>query len=197
MDGPFDSFKAKRRWFHTFLPASSENIKFFDILGYSSKTDITTYKDYKKLSFQLRYPLLGGWKSNYILQYTLPTYEYLRSNRKGKYRLKMRIMDHVMNDAIIKDATIKIILPEGVGVVKINYPEQFYKERQDLSFTSLSFSGRPTIVFSGEDLTDYHIISFTITYTDLWLNYYRIPLILVAYLQILFLLIILFRYYKY
>lgn len=148
------------------------------------------------LYFQLRYPLLSGWKSEYNLQYTLPLYEYLKSDYNGKFLLRMRIIDHILNDVVIKNARIKIVLPEGTRIETLNYAGEFYRSNEELSFTSLAFYGRPTVVFSGNTLTKSHIVPFDVVYNISQFQYYRIPLILSGYVQIVFLVAIAIRYFK-
>lgn len=194
---PYDPFQTKRTWFHCHLPASSKDIQFYDILGNNSKTEISLFPDFKTLRFQLRYPLLGGWKGDYILQYNLPTYEYLTTNYNGNFKLEMRVIDHILNDVIIEEASVRIILPEGSRIDQINIPEEFYKKNHELSFTSLVFTGRPTVKFNGNMLTEYHILPFTVYYDLSSIYLYRVPLILAAYIQIAFLIVIVLRYYKF
>ena len=44
--------------------------------------------------------------------YNVPSYEYLY--RSGShFMLKMRVVDHLFDDQVIDELTLKIILPEG------------------------------------------------------------------------------------
>lgn len=196
--GPYDPItNMERKWLHTYLPASSEQINFIDVLGQNTKTKVIPSTDFKSLKFQLRYPLLGGWKSKYTLQYFVPVHEYLKTNNKGEFELKMRVIDHVLNDAVIKSARTRVILPEGSQVRKITVSNMFYKCEQGLSVTSLSYSGRPTVWVFGKMLTENQILPFTISYHVSSMYFYRIPLIFTAFIQALFCIIIWLRYFKY
>ncbi len=59
-----------------------------------------------------RFPLFGGWQTRYYYGYNLPSYEYLY-HHGNNYVLKMRLLDHVVDDQLIKKLTVRIILPEG------------------------------------------------------------------------------------
>ncbi len=100
-------------------------------------------EDAVELDIRPRFPLFGGWKTNYYIGYNLPSYEYLFvsgelslstvseisrnyqysaeivrrwANGKflgNKYVLRMRFIDHIYDNFVIDDFSIKIILPEG------------------------------------------------------------------------------------
>lgn len=61
----------------------------------------------------LRFPLFGGWRTSYIIGYNVPSFEYLY-NKGNEYALKMRVMDHLFDNAVVEKLTTKIILPEMV-----------------------------------------------------------------------------------
>ena len=59
-----------------------------------------------------RFPLFGGWQTRYYIGYNLPSYEYLYHSG-SHFLLSMRVMDHVMDDQLVRDLTLRIVLPEG------------------------------------------------------------------------------------
>ena len=63
----------------------------------------------------LRFPLFGGWKTHYFIGYNVPSYEYLFSSGE-KFALSMRLVDHIFDDMLVEDMTLKVILPEGAKV---------------------------------------------------------------------------------
>lgn len=65
------------------------------------------------------FPLFGGWQTRYYTGYNLPSYEYLYTSG-NQYLLRMRFIDHIFDDQLIKKATVKIILPEGSKYVHCN-----------------------------------------------------------------------------
>lgn len=190
LKGPYEpSFAAKRPWLYTHLPASSEDIKYFDELGNNSKSEVIYYQDHITLKYQARYPLsFGGWKAPYILQYKVPTYEYLQK-RKDLFYLRIRAIDHIVNDGYIEQAVVKILLPEGAVIKKINAPEWF-NVSEEMHFTDLCFFGRETAVLHGKMLMETHIADVSIIYElpDFWLL--ETPILLMMYLLIVFIFII-------
>ena len=69
----------------------------------------------KSIIALLRFPLFGGWKTHYFIGYNVPSYEYLFSSGE-KFTLNMRLVDHIFDDMLVEDMTLKVILPEGAKV---------------------------------------------------------------------------------
>lgn len=179
--------KGSTDWLFTHLPASADNVKFFDIIGNNSKTHLLYYPNYVSLKFQPRYSLLGGWKTNYILQYQVPAYNYLYSTSEDNFALKIRPFDHVLNDKIIEKVNIKIILPEGAKIKQISKVQSLILGEQEVSFLGgLSFTGRPTVVFNGTNLLEHHISDVVIQYYYYSGYLFKSPLIIICYLQAMF-----------
>ena len=64
-----------------------------------------------ELEVRPRFPLFGGWKTNYYIGYNVPSYEYLFASGKD-FLLRMRFLDHIFDNFVVQDMTLKIILPE-------------------------------------------------------------------------------------
>ena len=73
--------------------------------------------DSVEVDLRPRFPLFGGWKTHYLLGYNVPSYEYLYSKGQN-FALQMRILDHIYDDMLVDEFTLKIILPEGSQVKK-------------------------------------------------------------------------------
>lgn len=178
-----------RPWLHTHLPATAEDVKYFDEIGNNSKSHMVYRQDYTTFKHQARYPLLGGWKTTYVLQYTVPTYEYLRQG-SGVFYLRIRAVDHVVDDAFVERALVRVLLPEGAIMKKIYAPAWFIVS-EEILLTNLCFFGRKTIVLTGEILLENHIANLVVAYEfpQIWLL--KTPLLFAIYLQIVFIFIIL------
>ena len=73
-------------------------------------------EDSVEVELRPRFPLFGGWKTHYLLGYNVPSYEYLFS-KGDNFVLNMRLLDHVFDDMLVEDFTLRIILPEGSQVI--------------------------------------------------------------------------------
>lgn len=198
--GPYEPIlrqlpKQATSWLYTHLPASADDVQFFDDIGNNSKSQMLYFGDYNTFKYQPRYPLLGGWKTKYTLRYSLPAHEYLTRNLADYFNLQIRAVDHVLNDGYIKRATVKILLPEGAYLVEVEQSKWLNREEDVLEYTSLCFFGRPTIVLNGSMLLESHISNVTIKY--LFSDWYlcRVPLLIAVYLEVVFFVIVLFRRY--
>jgi hypothetical protein len=66
----------------------------------------------------------------------------------------------------VEDFTLKIILPEGAVIGKLNTPYPMKREADTKHFTYLDTSGRPVVNIRGlQDLTEKHIQDFQLEFT--------------------------------
>ena len=84
-----------------------------------------------------RFPLFGGWKTQYTLGYNLPSYEVL-SHDGSHFSLNIRFVvctippwyssthacwqDHIYDDMVIDAAEVRVILPEGASNIQVKTP---------------------------------------------------------------------------
>jgi len=150
--------------FKTFLPASARDVYYRDDIGNISTSAMKVKDDYVELDLRPRFPLFGGWKTHYVLGYNVPSYEYLY-NAGDDFVLSMRLIDHVFDDMLVEEFTLKIILPEGSDVGKFHAPYPTKRLKDGLHFTYLDYSGRPVItVESKGELTEKHIMDFQLEF---------------------------------
>ena len=77
--------------------------------------------DAQVLIVRPRFPLFGGWKTQYTLGYNLPAYEVL-SHDGSNFQLSIRFVDHIFDDMVIDHAEIRVILPEGASNIAVKTP---------------------------------------------------------------------------
>lgn len=146
-------------------------------------------KDSVELDLRPRFPLFGGWRTHYTIGYNVPSFEYLFNNG-DQYMLKQRLIDHIYDDMVIEEATVKIILPEGTTNVKLITPYPVKRLADELHYTYLDTVGRPVIIFSKKNLVESHIHDFNLKYNFSKVLMIQEPLLVVGFLYILFLLVI-------
>lgn len=146
-------------------------------------------KDSVELEVRPRFPLFGGWRTHYTLGYNVPSFEYL-FNSGDQYLLKIRLIDHIFDDMVIDDATIKIILPEGCTNIKLIMPYPVTRLPDQLHYTYLDTFGRPVVVFNKKNLIENHIHDFNLKYNFNKVLMIQEPLLVVGFLYVLFLLVI-------
>lgn len=68
--------------FQTLLPSSARDVYYRDEIGNISTSNLHETDDGVELELRPRFPLFGGWKTNYYIGYNIPSYQYLFS--KGR-----------------------------------------------------------------------------------------------------------------
>ncbi|KAL5282528.1 RPN1 family protein [Megaselia abdita] len=177
--------------YKTILPASATGVYYRDTNGNISTSNMKIMKDSVELDLRPRFPLFGGWKTHYTIGYNVPSFEYLFNNGND-YLLKMRVIDHIFDDMVVEDATVKIILPEGASNVKLISPYPVNRKEDTLHFTYLDTFGRPVITFTKTNLVENHIHDFNVKYNFSNLNMLQEPFLVIIFFFILFGIVIVF-----
>jgi oligosaccharyltransferase complex subunit alpha (ribophorin I) len=150
--------------FKTVLPAAASDVYYRDDIGNISTSALRVLDDAVELELRPRFPLFGGWKTHYFIGYSVPSYEYLFTNGNN-YVLNMRLLDHVYDDMLVEQFTLKIILPEGCQVGKFHSPYPTSRKGDALHFTYLDTKGRPVVNIENIGvLTEKHIQDFQLEF---------------------------------
>jgi len=196
LKGPFSrlDFQLDRRGssqpvvksFKTNLPIEARDIYYRDEIGNISTSSLYSRNNRLEVELRPRFPLFGGWRTNYVLGYNLPTADYLFSS-KSNYALKFRLFGHLFDNAVVEKLKVKIILPEMSKNIKLVTPYSVKRLPDETHKTYLDTFGRPVIVLEKENLVNSHIQTFTLYYEFERVNLLREPLILIAAFATLFL----------
>lgn len=74
------------------------------------------------IDFDARYPLMGGWKVDFTLGYSVPLKGSLfRKRSDGKRRLTMDISTP-LDDVFVEDLIVRVVLPEGARAIATDLP---------------------------------------------------------------------------
>jgi len=172
--GPFK--KSREKWFYTHLPASAKNVVMYDDIGVLYFYGTIDFVEYKTLQFKPRFQLQGGWQTTYTIKYMVPLHEYMTQIDKDSFELKMRVIDHVLNDIIVDKFETRVILPEAAKDVHDSISPIFHKLPLESAITHLSSYARHIIVFAGRNVIQDQISDFTIKYVYDLKNLLRTPL---------------------
>lgn len=71
-----------------------------------------------RLDLEPRFPIMGGWKSNYFTGYTLPTKFHAMTDGKDNYHLNLTF-GLPYSDLMARNYTMKIVLPDGASDIKV------------------------------------------------------------------------------
>ena len=112
-------------------------------------------------------------------------------SRGNQYVLKMRLVDHVYDDQLLEQVTVRIVLPEHARNIEF-YPPSFEVQRlpNEKHYTYLDTVGRPVIVLTKRNMLFQHIQDFEIHYTFDKIMLFNEPMLIVIPLFGLFCLVI-------
>lgn len=175
--------------FKMYLPASATSVYYRDVIGNISTSNQRTLLDSVELDIRPRFPLFGGWKTHYTIGYNVPAYEYL-FNRGEDYLLKMRLIDHLYDNMIIDDVTVRIILPEGSVDLNLKTSHPIKRLPDGLHYTYLDTIGRPLIQLQMANVVESHISDFELRYKFPKAFMFHEPVIVIVAIYILFLTVI-------
>lgn len=200
LKGPFSRYDYQRqpdsgissvKSFKTILPAAAQDVYYRDDIGNISTSHLVVLDDSVEMEVRPRFPLFGGWKTHYVIGYNLPSYEYLY-NIGDQYALKMRFVDHVFDDQVIDDLTVKLILPEGARNIHLDTPYGIDRQPDELHYTYLDTFGRPVIIAHKSNLVEQHIQDIVIHYNFNKVLMLQEPLLVVGAFYILFFTVIIY-----
>uniref|UniRef100_A0A672Q5V2 Dolichyl-diphosphooligosaccharide--protein glycosyltransferase subunit 1 n=1 Tax=Sinocyclocheilus grahami TaxID=75366 RepID=A0A672Q5V2_SINGR len=200
LKGPFSRYDYQRqsdsgissvKSFKTILPASAQDVYYRDEIGNISTSHLQVLDDSVEVEIRPRFPLFGGWKTHYIVGYNLPSYEYLY-NLGDQYALKIRLVDHVYDDQVIDQLTVKLILPEGARNIHVDTPYPLTRSQDELHYTYLDTFGRPVLVATKNNLVEQHIQDVVVHYTFNKILMLQEPLLVVGAFYILFFTVIIY-----
>lgn len=177
--------------FKAVLPAAASDVYYRDEIGNISTSNLWSQEDSVELELRPRFPLFGGWQTRFYMGYNVPSYEYLY-NLGNRYVLKMRVIDHIYDDFVVDDLSMRIILPEGATNIELKAPFSMEEGKHELHFTYLDTVGRPVVVAHKTNLVEQHIQDFELHYTFNKVLLLQEPLLVVGAFYLLFMLVIIY-----
>uniref|UniRef100_A0A0K0E828 Dolichyl-diphosphooligosaccharide--protein glycosyltransferase subunit 1 n=1 Tax=Strongyloides stercoralis TaxID=6248 RepID=A0A0K0E828_STRER len=147
----------------TQLPKGAKDIYYRDEVGNISTSEVLHRAKSVDVEITPRFPLFGGWKTDYILGYNLPSNVGL-FYKGNDYTLKLPVVDKVFSNFVIEKVTVKVVLPERSSNIKLVTPFSVTKLPSDVHYTFLDTVGRPVTVFEVTNVVDNHVQNFSLFY---------------------------------
>ncbi|KZT12566.1 oligosaccharyl transferase alpha subunit [Laetiporus sulphureus 93-53] len=155
------------------LPAGIHSAYYYDLIGNVStsrlRTALSPIKGMQSNQFSLlelrpRYPLMGGWNYSFTLGWDSPLEDYAGYDQTtGNYVVAIPLMT-VFPGAVVDEAEIKIIMPEGATDVDFFPPLSPIESYVVTHVTYLDTVGRPAVVLKYRQLTPRHAGTIYVTY---------------------------------
>ena len=153
----------------TKINRKAKHIFYRDEIGNISTSDVRPFRDDLIVTLKPRFPLFGGWRTYYKLGYQLPLDEVV-DKIDAHNSFKINFIDHIYDNLVIEDATIKIILPEGASILKVVPPFEVERLPDQIKLSYLDLVGRTIVTLKKKNLVEEHIqnIEILYDYNQLW-----------------------------
>ena len=174
------------------LPLRAWGLWYRDEIGNVSTSNARRDMNDVDLELTPRFPILGGWKSNYDIGYNLPTKFHVKTNNQGNYMVNLTFGMPYKN-MLARNYTVKIILPESADNIKVKLPiDAPYQIEYDKEYGCLDLFGRKSIIIRLNNMYDVYNTNIFITYDYQWTMLFVKPVILIFYFLIIFIILIIY-----
>ena len=174
------------------LPLRAWGLWYRDEIGNISTSIAKREWNDVDLSLRPRFPILGGWKTNFGIGYNLPSKFHINSDGNGNYMLNLTF-GMPFNDILAKDFSVEVDLPEGAYDVKLNLPiKGKYNIENKKVKGCLDLYGRNAIIIKLKNVYDIHKVNFQILYKYNDSNLYIKPIVVICYFFAIFLSLIVY-----
>ncbi|CAN6464014.1 unnamed protein product [Victoria cruziana] len=173
------------------LPPRAHSIYYRDQIGNISTSNLWADSRKTELRIEPRYPLFGGWKTDFTIGYGLPLQDFLFES-EGKRVLNFSFGCPI-DEVIIDNLVVKVVLPEGSKDIFAHVPFDI-NQREEVKFSHLDFFGRPVVVLEKENVVPEHNQHFQVYYKFNCLAMLQEPLILISGFFLFFVACIMFKH---
>lgn len=140
------------------LPRTADNVYYRDGIGNISTSNVKHTSMKTLVNLKPRFPLFGGWVTDFNLGYRLPSSEFIHQPVSGNnHRMSIPFSDVFFENMYIEDATVRIILPAGSNDVEIIWSVGYKRLKDETSYSYLDLIGRPVIVLRKANLVAHHL----------------------------------------
>ncbi len=149
------------------LPGQAHDIFYRDQIGNISSSDLRLIEGDMELEIQPRFPIFGGWKTQFYIGYKVPTESMLSIDTDtGRYRFVYDFYTS-FEDVWVSDMEVKLVLPEGCHDVKVELPyaaSESWTRRYTYLDSKLN-GGRPVLILKGNNLVSELESEVVVTYS--------------------------------
>ena len=145
------------------LPAAAADVQYRDLIGNVTSSRLRLPRRAAgavpggtALMLTLRYPMLGGWRDHFWVDYLLPVATLLRTAPTMPSRHALVLPDYGSSwstELPVRALEVRVALPARASVLSVSTPTggggggAGWSVSRDTTAGTLSFGGRPTLVF--------------------------------------------------
>lgn len=147
------------------LPRTAKDIYYRDCIGNVSTSHVRRARDHTRLEVDPRFPMFGGWNSDFHIGYNLPSQNYLFVDNADPDHYVLNIsFASPFASAAMDQLTVRVILPEGATHIEWSTPFDIDGASMTEFKTYLDTVGRPTLILSKANCVRHHQQNFQVSY---------------------------------
>jgi oligosaccharyltransferase complex subunit alpha (ribophorin I) len=163
------------------LPRGARDVYYRDCIGNVSTSHVRRASDHLRLELDPRFPMFGGWTSDFHVGYNLPSQHYLSvDDHDGAHYVLSVPFASPFASAAIDALHVRIILPEGATDIQWRTPFEIDAAEFTEVKTYLDTTGRPTLLLSKRNAVHAHQQAVLVSYRFAQAAILREPLLLTA-----------------
>jgi len=150
------------------LPAGASRVTYTDRIGNISTSHFRRGRKKSTLELEMRYKLVGGWKTDFSITYDVTASEFISVSKSDS---SLHYFDGSFGIPFSKPVAnyvkTSVALPEGAYDVKVNLPFDVDTLDYSVRYTYLDsqlFGGRPVVYFIKTNVVHEHFTNFSISY---------------------------------
>jgi len=162
---PNQQAQSSFRFITAVLPPTARDIYYRDQIGNVSTSHIR--EDDNNIIMQVlpRFPLFGGWKTDFYMGYNVPAWQYLsKENGISFTYLLNATFGSPFPQVSVDQAVVRVILPEGASNVEWSTPFDIDEESAGTVISYLDTTGRPVLVLKKSNVVHHHNDYFQVSY---------------------------------
>jgi len=129
------------------LPTQATELYYRDQIGNISTSHVRETEEEIQFEVLPRFPMFGGWKTDFYIGYNLPAHQYLSIDTDNSNTYVLNItFGSPFPQAAVDDEEVRVILPEFASNIKWVTPFEVESESRDVHVTYLDTVGRPVLV---------------------------------------------------
>merc|ERR1719336_3330218 len=168
------------------LPAGASRVTYTDRIGNISTSHFRSGRKKSILELEMRYKLLGGWKTDFSITYDVAASEFISvSKSDSSLHYFEGYFGIPFSKPVASYVKTSVALPEGAYDVKVNLPFDVDELDYTVRYTYLDsqlFGGRPVVYFLKSNVVREHFEEFSITYRYSPLRiYYKVIMLIVGF----------------
>jgi Ribophorin I len=105
------------------LSKNTQKFEYFDIIGNISSSHASEKTKFYQVDLTPRFPLIGGWKTEFDFSYQLPIPKILTESADGSYRATFSF-NHPLVKLYSESVEVDVLLPEGAVYKRIEAPRE-------------------------------------------------------------------------